>query len=162
MRLFHGEQEKRFVFHEFEVTGGLICNPTKIMHVVKNYLQQNRLTNLAGKVVFSQSLLHEQLIAESDLMPQIFGELQVCLKLHKFQYYVAILRPENLYQYRLFFWRLGIYIEGYTVQMAYILKYYQQADSNFLNGIENLVDLHNFVQTRLCTEFGDLVRRVVV
>ena len=158
--MYYSDQIHRLTFDNYEVADGVICNFTATTQKAKSYLRKMGLSGLPARVIFASALLKEEL-AEADLVTQLFGSLQVYLNLGS-KNYVAILAPEFLWQYQLFFREVGLYIEEYTSQMIYWLNYLQQTMPDQVSMIETLSDLQNLISAQPAkVNFEDLIYKIV-
>jgi len=112
--LSYKELMHTFVFDNYEIVNGVICNQTWVVNVIRHYLYQNKLTRLAGLVVFKESMLQEKVVAQADLHIDLTGKLYVKKALDKDLHYLATIEPGILLQYQILFWRIGMYIESFT------------------------------------------------
>lgn len=139
--LYHNTKHA-FVFDEYEMVDGIICNQTKIRGIIKHFLFRNKLVVLPAIVVFSQGFVHEQLLKPTDLHIDLASRIYVKANINESLNYLAVLQPSQLLQFQLLFWQIALYVELFTAINLLYIKNLAQLENSTLGTATNLDDLH--------------------
>lgn len=136
--LFSSSHQVSFVFHEHEMQSGVIHNPTQISRLLRYDLQKHNLHGKPARVLFDESLVLTQLVSATDQQLDLVNAMRVQVSLNTNWDYQAVLKPGLLIQYHLLFAQSGIYVEQFTSEMAFKLKYLRQTSGHDLSKIDHL------------------------
>ena len=132
--LSHQAKINHFIFNEYEIVDGMICNMTKVALEIHSYLKENKLLSCPAVALIKKNLLTEFLVAENELQSDLLNSAQIKLCIAKNKFYVAKIHPSILLQYQILFLKTGVYLEEITgYDFVNLKKALQDNEDVFMN-----------------------------